>query len=228
MRPAAVFPVPPTRRARSARRMRAQQHLVAAQCFADDAEAVEQGGSAGAGLDALRRSENLVAASVLSAAAFLDHSVIELFHELQAGGLRHARRHSRRQHTLSSREWRARERGSTLEKYQLLLGLWDADLFHCRRSPCLEVDRLMRWRDRLESRSAGMRQRLDNDSPARMHPEVTLPSVAAPAAEAQVGRVHLDARSARWAVETAIAFSIEFCRRMGLPVPEGTTQRGAV
>lgn len=193
-----------------------QQHLVAAQYFADGAQLAEERGITGAGRDAVRRYRDLVAASVLSAAAFLEGSVNALVVELQEGGLTNGRRHSRRLHARLSREWRTHELAPTLHKYQLLLSLWDADPFHPRRSPCVQVDRLMRWRDVLVHRSEGPLHRVAYDSPASVPLGVTLHADTTDRTLPQTRRLRLNAECAQWAVHSAITFSNEFCCRMSL------------
>ena len=195
------------------RRSYYQQHLVAARYFADAALAAEHAFIAGAGRAGIRQRRDLVAASVLSVAAWLEVSVNELQLELQEGALTNGRRHSARLLARLAREWRANARAATLAKYQMLLQLYDCDAFHPRRSPYVEVDRLMRWRDVLAARAGRAVLRLEPDVLA----QGVAPGVPPAAPEPHVGRLRLDAACARWAVDVAEAFSTEFCRRMRLP-----------
>jgi hypothetical protein len=192
-----------------------QQHLVAAQYFADAAHEAAERGIGCAGTGAMRRHHDLVAASVLATAAFLEGSVNALVVELQEGGLTTGRRHARHLNAQLTRAWNTHERSPTLNKYQLLLSLWDADSFHPRRSPYVEVARLMRWRDVLVHRAGGPPQRDPCHPAPRLPPDVARPRATA-ATQRRTRRMRLNAECAQWAVQAAITFSSEFCRRMSL------------
>lgn len=218
------MPLPASLLDRSAERIRGvpptfyQQHLVEAQCFADGAQAAEQRGVAGADRDAVLRHRDMVAASVLSAAAFLEVSVSALFFELEEGGLTGGKRHSRRLHARLSYERHAHEHAPMLQKYQLLLSLWDADPFHPSRAPCLQVSRLMRWCGLLVRRSAEPRWGIEYDSYVAADATVHVEATNSP--HPHMGQLRLNSECAQWAVDSAINFSGEFCRRMSLPARE--------
>jgi hypothetical protein len=201
-----------------------RQHLLAAQYFAAAAAAAESVWAGGVRREGVRQYRDLVAASVLSAAAYLEVSVNELHLELQDGALTNGRRHSRRLLARLSREWRLHERAPTLEKYQFLLGLWDGDPFHPRRHPYVEVDRLMRWRNALVVRFAGSTLRLHEELVRGPAPGTARPPIAPD--PVHPGRLRLDARCARWAVQSVVDFSVEFCRRMRLPARESGDPAG--
>ncbi|MGQ0649439.1 MAG: hypothetical protein ACT4P7_17940 [Gemmatimonadaceae bacterium] len=197
----------PAEAAIGVRRAFLHQHLVAAQSYANGASAAEQRGLASLGREDIDRYHDLVAAAILSSAAFLEASVDALFRELQEGGLTNGRHHPRRFVAHLTRTWRANEGASTLHKYQLLLALWDADPFHPGRSPFLEADRLTRRRDLLLLRES---------DPRATHSTATRRARPSTSTE----HFRLDAACAEWAVQVAISFSVEFCRRMSIPERE--------
>jgi hypothetical protein len=212
-------PAPVADAAVGIRRTFYRQHLVAAQYFAEGAYAAELRGIIGAGRQLVRTYRDLVAASVLSAAAYLEISVNELYLELRDGGSNGGRHSSRRLVARLAREWRVNQSAPTLQKYQLILSLWDGDTFHPRRTPYTEAERLIRWRDVLVTRARG--PLLHAEQVERAGDLAREPDRRPPVPEGlHIGRLRLDAACAWWAVRSAVAFSEEFCRRMHLPSRE--------
>lgn len=194
-----------------------QQHLVAAQFFADTAATACAAEGASLDRTAMRAVRDLVTASILSAAAYLEVSVNELFIELRDGrGV--ARPQSRRLMVRFAREWLLNDKASALERYQRLLAHFDGDQFHPRRTPYLEVERLIRWRDELLVRAGGAPLRLEGAVLlASRHDVPSLTPSSLAHKPAHPGRLRLVPATAQWGVQSAVRFSAEFCRRMRLP-----------
>ncbi|MEO6446193.1 MAG: hypothetical protein ABIZ91_10970 [Gemmatimonadaceae bacterium] len=206
------------------RRRWCRQHLVAAQYFADSARAADEARLVGAGGESVRQRREMVEASVCSAAGFLEMGVSALYLELHESGLTSGRRHSRQQHARLAQAWGHHQRAPVLQKYQLLLSLWDADPFHPRKPPYLEVDRLLRWRDHLIQRPSVSARHIDAEFPAELPPGVSVHVETSRTPEPQVGRLRLSADCAQWAVDSVVTFTREFCCRMGLaPMEFGET-----
>ncbi|MGH7695849.1 MAG: hypothetical protein ACRENH_12750, partial [Gemmatimonadaceae bacterium] len=201
------------------------RHLIgSARFFAQRARAVEdralqdhgkQGASA-AGV--LVRHRSYVSGAILSAAAFLEASINELYLELHGLKSGEGTRLPRRVLAVLGRFWSDIERAPVLHRYQVVLMVADAERFDERRAPFQDADSLMKLRDALvhfrpegpetRRRLRTLEQRLRN----RFEP-----SPLAPADSDWFPDQCLSAGSAEWAVQSADEFTGEFCTRMALP-----------
>lgn len=200
------------------------RHLVvAARYFAERARAVEErtdhdahrftaGGAASV------RHRSYVMGAILSAAAYLEASINELYLELHnSRGLERARL-PRRVLSGLGRFWTDIKRADVLRRYQVVLMVADAERFDERRAPFLDADTLMKLREalvhcrpeRAESRRRvrTLEQRLRDRMPA---------SPFAAADSLWFPDQCLSAACAEWAVHTVDEFSDAFCKRMALP-----------
>lgn len=194
-----------------------RHHLYAARHLSDLACQLEQE-HAGTTADPeiVRRHRAYVIGSVLTATAFLEASINELYLEVQdhlngAGG-------RRRVLAVPAHFWSSVARPPILHKYQLALVVADAEPFDEGRSPFREADGLVALRDALvhgrpEWRDQhGRRQNLERRLRAKFKRNA-LAGVDGSEFPDQL----LGAGCASWAVKVAERFSDEFCRRMAIP-----------
>jgi hypothetical protein len=201
------------------------RHLIgSARFFAQRARAFEdramkQHGQLGAGTSGdLVRHLSYVTGAILSAAAFLEASINELYVELHGLQSNERSRLPRRVLTVLGRFWSDIERAPVLHRYQVVLMVADAERFDERRAPFQDADSLMKLRDALvhvrperpESRRRlrTVEQRLRN----RFEP-----NPLAPADSEWFPDLCLSAECAEWAVQAADDFTEDFCKRMSLP-----------
>ena len=183
------------------------QHLVLAHDFAKAALALEE-----------PRRENLttkekwqhrgdVTAAVMSAAAYLEDLISELYVNM--------RNLPRPKLVKKLRASAKPEASKVLNKYQLALSVSDGDPFDQSSSPYYDAESLFRLRDALVNYlnfrpvgRRGLHGRVDGKFPLNPYAAVE-------------GRWFPDrclgAGCARWAVSTAEVFGDDFCRRMGIP-----------
>ena len=194
-------------------------HLFAARHMADMACELEKE-HAGQEVDpeVMRRHRSYVIGTILSAAAFLEASINELYLEVQdhvangSGGGR------RRVLAVPAHFWSAAAKPPILHKYQLSLVIADAEPFDEGRSPFREADGLIGLRDALvhgrpEWRDAhGRRQNLERRLRAKF-PRNAFSFESDPEFPDRI----LGAGCAMWAVKVAEKFSDDFCHRMGIP-----------
>ena len=201
------------------------RHLIgSARFFAQRARAfegrsIQQQGKLGAGTAGdLVRHRSYVTGAILSAAAFLEASINELYVELHGLRSNERTRLPRRVLAVLGRFWSDIERAPVLHRYQVVLMVADAERFDERRAPFQDADSLMKLRDALvhfrpekpESRRRlrTLEQRLRN----RFEP-----NPLAPADSDWFPDLCLSAECAEWAVQAADDFSEDFCKRMSLP-----------
>ena len=187
-----------------------------ARAFESRAMQQEQSGAAAAG--DLVRHRSYVTGAVLSAAAFLEASINELYLELHALKSGERTRLPRKVLAVLGRFWSDIERAPVLHRYQVVLMVADAERFDERRAPFQEADSLMKLRDALvhfrpekpESRRRlrTLEQRLRNQFDA---------NPLAPADSEWFPDLCLSAACAEWAVQSADEFTEDFCKRMALP-----------
>lgn len=202
-----------------------RHHLFASHHFADLACELEKASGGTADADILRRHRAYVTGAVLSAAAFLEASINELYIEVQdhvgngASG--------RRVLALPAHFWSSVARPPILHKYQLALVVADAEPFDEARSPFRDADALVALRDalvhgRIEWRdSHGRRQNLERRLRAKFKH-----NALAGEGEPEFPDRLLGAGCAMWGVRVAERFSNEFCHRMAIPA-RGVTPRDA-
>lgn len=158
-----------------------------------------------------------VTSSVLSATAFLEASINELYLEIrklsQPGELP-----LRRELSLLVQAWPQIARAPVLTKYQLALSVTDADQYNESSTPYVEVDYLTRLREALLSYnlewddSRGVHHTLEEDLKNQFPPS-PLVSAHRPWFPDRC----LGSGCARWAVRVVQEFSNDFYRRMALP-----------
>jgi len=180
--------------------------------------AVQQGQLGGGAAGDLVRHRSYVSGAILSAAAFLEASINELYLELH--GLRSNERTRLPRRVLADlgRFWSDIERAPVLHRYQVVLMVADAERFDERRAPFHDADSLMKLRDALvhfrperpESRRRlrTLEQRLRNRfdlNPLAPRDSEWFPDLC------------LSAECAEWAVKAADDFTEDFCKRMALP-----------
>ncbi len=201
-----------------------RHHLFAAHHFADLACELEKGQPDAGDPDVVRQHRAYVIGAVLSATAFLEGSINELYLEVQdhlTNGML-----ARRAQPLPAHFWSSAAKPPILHKYQLALVVADAEPFDESRSPFRDADGLVALRDALvhgrpEWRdSHGRRQNLERRLRAKFK-HYTLASEADPEFPDQL----LGSGCALWAVRIAEKFSNDFCQRMAIPSRGVTTTR---
>jgi hypothetical protein len=184
-----------------------RQHLILAHEFARAALSLEEPRRSMLTPQEKWQHRGDVTAAVLSATAFLEDLISELYVNM--------RNLPRPKLVKKLRASSRPDRSSVLNKYQLALSVSDGDPFDRNSSPYFDAESLFRLRDSLVNylnfRPTGRRglwRRLDGKFPLNPY--------AAPEARWFPDRC-LGAGCARWAVSTAEVFSDDFCRRMGIP-----------
>lgn len=167
-------------------------------------------------------------AAVLSATAFLEASINDLYREMKQARGNGSRPLNRRAVSLIPKFWPDIERTPILHRYQVALLLADAERFNENRSPFREADGLLRLRDALvhhktefDDRRARV-QRLEHWLRTAFEP-----NALAPGGDVWFPDLCLGAGCAEWAVRTAEAFSDEFCTRMSIPARGMAPREGA-
>lgn len=194
-------------------------HLFAARHMADLACELEKE-YAGSGIDAdvARRHRAYVIGTILSAAAFLEASINELYLEVQEHVANGSGLGQRRVLAVPAHFWSTVGSPPILHKYQLALVVADAEPFDEGRSPFREADGLIALRDALvhgrpEWRdSHGRRQNLQRRLRAKF-PQSAFSTETDPEFPDRM----LGAGCAMWAVRVAEKFSDDFCHRMAIP-----------
>ena len=194
-----------------------RHHLFAARHLSELACQLEDANPGSTDPEIVRRHRAYVIGSVLSAAAFLEASINELYLEVQ-GHLVNGSDGGRRVLSVPAHFWSSVARPPILHKYQLALVVADAEPFDESRSPFREADALVALRDalvhgRIEWRDQhGRRQNLERRLRAKFKHN-TLSS----AGGAEFPDQLLGAGCAGWAVKVVEQFSGGFCRRMAIP-----------
>jgi hypothetical protein len=195
-----------------------RHHLFSARHLADLACALEKEEVGTTDPDIIRKHRAYVIGSVLSAAAFLESSINELYLEVQDHVANGNPENQRRVLAVPAHFWSPVARPPVLHKYQLALVVADAEPFDEGRSPFREADGLIALRDALvHSRpewrdSHGRRQNLERRLRGKF-PRNPLAREDDPEFPDQI----LSAGCALWAVRIAEKFSNDFCSRMAIP-----------
>lgn len=201
------------------------RHLVgSARFFAQRARSFEDRAMRGegvllrdAGVD-LVRHRSYVTGAILSAAAFLEASINELYLELHGLRSNERTRLPRRVLAVLGRFWSDIERAPVLHRYQVVLMVADAERFDERRAPFQDADSLMKLRDALvhfRPERPESRRRL-RTLEQRLHNRFERNPLAA-SDSAWFPDLCLSAACAEWAVQAAADFTEDFCTRMSLP-----------
>ncbi|MEO8194281.1 MAG: hypothetical protein ABI681_10560 [Gemmatimonadales bacterium] len=194
-----------------------RHHIISAHHFAESAEAIEDSDSDDIPQEEKWRYRAYVTASVLSAAAFLQASINELYLELQKLS-ESGQPQLRRELAELVRVWPQIVRAPVLQKYQHALSVADADQYNETRMPYVDADSLVRLRDALLSYQAewddsrGKHQTLEKRL-AKKFPPSPLVSSQRPWFPDRC----LGAGCAKWAVQTVQVFTNDFYQRMALP-----------
>lgn len=194
-------------------------HMFSAHHFAESAQALENKGARKISPAERRQHRAHVIASVLTAAAFLETSINELYMELQNPGPTGQSRLPPRGLALLARVWPEVVGSPVLHRYQVALSVADGDNFAESRPPFVDADNLVRIRNALFSctpewdDSRGRHQTLEKRLKTKFPPS----ALALPDAP-WFPELCLGAGCAQWAVKTAQVFSDDFCHRMGIPV----------
>lgn len=195
-----------------------RHHLYAARHMADLASELEKENAGTNDKDIIGRHRSYVIGAVLSAAAFLEASINELYLEVQEHVVNGNPENRRRVLAVPAHFWSDVARPPILHKYQLALVVADAEPFDEGRSPFRDADGLVALRDALvhgrqEWRdSHGRRQNLERRLRAKF-PHNALAREGDPEFPDQL----LGAGCAMWAVRVAEKFSNDFCHRMAIP-----------
>lgn len=205
-----------------------RQHIFSAHHFAQSSQAIEAGERSETTPDVLSRYRACVTASILTAAAFLEASINELYVELQNLTQAGHPRLPQRELALLRRVWPGVLGSPVLQKYQVALSVADADSFDENRPPFTDAEGLLRLRDALlictaewhdsRGRHRTLEKRLRTKFP---------PSPLVGDDRPWFPDRCLSAGCANWAVRTAQAFSDDFCRRMGIPARARVGREGA-
>lgn len=194
------------------------QHIYSAHLFAERARALEGQNPRDVSHEDRWRHRAYVTGTVLTAAAFLEASINELYLELQNLGQSGSPRLPARELALLSRVWPEVAGSPILHKYQVALSLSDADSYDESKPPYIDADSLLRLRDALLNCTPewedkrGKQQSLER----RLRMKFAANALALPKAPWFPDRC-LSAGCAMWAVNTVQAFSDDFCHRMGIP-----------
>jgi hypothetical protein len=193
-----------------------KQHLRAAILFADDAQKSE---AMTKQPDEEHRSRHraCVTAAILSAVAFLEASINELYLSAIDQDRTNLPTFDHRLFQLFGQDWRDVEKYPILQKYQTALLLAGKDRFNQGGPPYQDADNLIRLRDSLVhykpewDDEAGQHQNLEN----RLRRKFTL-SPYAETGSLWFPHQCLGAGCAQWSAVTARDFSDEFCDRLGI------------
>jgi len=191
-----------------------QQHLAAATLFAGEAQEWE---NATHQPDETRLSKHraLVTSAILSAVAFLEASINELYHAVINREVLPPLPSERFQELWEIADG---EKFPILKKYQVALTLADKQCFVKGTQPYQDADSLIKLRDSLVhykpewEDEAGQHQKLES----RLHGKFAL-NPYFPTATLWFPHRCLGAGCAQWSVAAARAFSDEFCDRLGIP-----------
>jgi hypothetical protein len=192
-----------------------RNHIFAAQHFSESARDLEDRGAGEIGQDGVWRHRAYVTAAILSAAAFLEASINELYFELEDAGHPEWPRIPRRALALLRPDI---EHSPVLHKYQVVLLLADAERFNESRPPFRDADTLLKLREALVHFKSdgddrrGKYQKLEQRLRAKFPPN----PLASQAAD-WFPDLCLGAGCAEWAVRAASEFSDAFCSRMSIP-----------
>jgi hypothetical protein len=194
-----------------------KQHLAAAKLFAAEAREIEI--TAPSPYEKVRvRHRAYVTASILSAVAFLEASINELY--LSATGKEKLALPSFDSNTfeLFAQFWQKVERYPVLEKYQIALLLAHKHRFDCGKPPFQNADCLVELRNTL------IHYEPDWEDKGRRHGKLVSHlkgkfRMNPFAAKGALWFPHqcLGAGCAAWSVETASTFSDQFCDCLGIP-----------
>jgi hypothetical protein len=164
------------------------------------------------------RHRSYVTGAILSAAAFLEASINELYLELHGPRAPERSRLPRGMSSVLGRVWSHADHEPVLQRYQIVLTVADAERFDERRDPFIDADSLIKLRDALlytRPDRADRRRRL-RVLEQRLKTKFDGNQLAAADAYWFPDQC-LSSSCAAWAVQAAEIFSQEFCRRMALP-----------
>ena len=183
------------------------QHLKLAHEFVAAAAALEEPRRATLTTKEKWQHRGDVTAAVMSATAYLEDLVSELYVNM--------RNLPRPKLVKKLRASSTPDASQVLNKYQLALSVSDGDPFDQSSSPYYDAETLFRLREGLVNylnfrpvKRRGLQSRLDGKFPLNPY---------APEKGQWFPDLCLGAGCAKWAVSTAELFGDDFCRRMGIP-----------
>ena len=192
-----------------------KQHLLAAQYFATTAQSIE---NAHPGEKEFARHRAYVTGAILSAAAFLEASINELFHEAENREKEKVPSFDDATVARLAKIWGDIEFKSILLKYQTVLEVAGGKRFEQDRAPYDDAESLIRLRNTLmhykpewddeQGRHHNLRERLEKKFP--LNPLV-------PRGSSWFPHLCLGAGCAQWATHAVASFSAEFCVRLKIP-----------
>ena len=196
-----------------------RHHLFAARHLSELACDIEKKHEGTSDPEIIRQHRAYVIGAILSAAAFLEASINELYLEVQDHeGNGEPRGGRRRVLAVPAHFWSPEARPPILHKYQLALVVADAEPFDEGRAPFRDADGLIALRDALvhgrpEWRDQhGRRQNLQR----RLRAKFSHNKLAREGEPEFPDRL-LGAGCAEWAVRVSERFSSDFCHRMAIP-----------
>ena len=194
-----------------------RHHIISAHNFADSADKIENEDPGEVEPGEKWRYRAYVTAAVLSAAAFLEASINELYLELQK--VTHSEdSHLRHELALLVNAWPQIVASPVLQKYQIALTVTDADQYNEDVSPFADAESLVRLRAALLSYGPEW-----DDARGKHHVlEERLKDAFPPSPLVSASRPWypdrcLSAGCAKWAVKTVQVFTNDFYKRMALP-----------
>jgi len=192
-----------------------KQHLLAAQYFATTAQSIE---NAHPGEKEFARHRAYVTGAILSAAAFLEASINELFHEAENRDHDKVPSFDDAAVARLAKIWGDIEFKSILLKYQTVLEAAGGKRFEQDRAPYDDAESLIHLRNTLmhykpewddeQGRHHDLKERLEKKFPP--NPLVAKGSLWFP-------HLCLGAGCAQWATHAVASFSAEFCARLKIP-----------
>ncbi len=194
-----------------------RHHIITAHNFAESAESIEELELGDTEPEEKWRYRAYVTGAVLSASAYLEASINELYLELQKLSAT-GDPPLRDELALLLRAWPQIVRAPVLQKYQIALSVSDADQYNDTRPPFVDADSVMRLRDALLSYdpewddSRGRHQTLEKRLNKKFPPSPLVSSQRPWFPDRCLG-----AGCAKWAVLTVQLFHNDFCHRMAIP-----------
>lgn len=197
----------------------AVHHLLGAQFLAQRATAVESRISNAT--ESLRREHRAyVVGSVLTATAFLEAMINELYISAAEGGFYSEFALDSRDAAALAAAWvkAEKERWSILKKYQQALERSGHEMYATTDSPYLDVDHLVVLRNALTHFKSEWDHKLSEHAAleSRLAGRFRVSCLAA-TNQSFFPHLCLGAGCAEWAVEVAITFALDFRHRMALP-----------
>jgi hypothetical protein len=206
------------------RRKLSASHLIAADCFAKQCDAIEKAHSGHPTKTALEEDKAYAIAAVVSSVAFLETSINELYDDA-AEGLLSDLEADQVERVVAAWSLPSTERLAALEKHQLALILAGLHPFDEGAQPFQDAQLLVRLRNRLvHSKAEWLSLPADPDTPdsdklARaLQPKFQENALMSGSAFPFFPEHCLGAGCANWAVNTAVYFFADFSKMIGIHI----------